>query len=886
MRFAPLLLVLVALVALGGAAHGRATGSSSLASISAGHQDNPAHVLGDANCDGIIDSLDALQVLRSAAAIQFNADCILLGNVDCSAAIDPVDALGIMRIIAGLPSVPATPGCPTIGSASMRILTLDKFGDGVVSGSPGGISCGDRCTTMRLAVPDGASAILDARADGGSYLDHWSGCDSSSGNGCSLTLTADKSAFATFALDNIKVAPVARAIQSAPISVDSNTYCFAAGALAGVFVAVGDVIVGQGGGGFLRRVESVNASIDGDACFGTSDASLEDVIDHGTIVVHQDLSTQAALAGASAAASTAAIESPISLTFQGGVSVGGSLSFEPSLDMAIKFDGFDLSCLCYPLHEVKSVLTLKAQTTVSVSADAGFALSAHKQVWPPPGTPPLAHILVPVGPIVLDFEPELNVDVGMAGSASGSLESSVTAGNTYTAGVHYLRDQGWHTIWNNTPEYNYSAPHQTSSVEVKAFIEPQFSVKLYGIAGPYVSVAAYGRWEADPNADPWWNVYAGVEGSVGFGVDVPIFGRIADFSATLLRLELLLAHAGGPKPPSGGQIAFEGGDGAPGIYTMDGDGANQRRIGSGNQPAWSPDGTRIAFDCGTAICIMKADGTQVTTVTPGTGPVWSPDGDRLLFERLGAYNLPDIYVIKVDGTSLVNLTRHNFGFVGSPAWSPNGSQVAFIACPPSVSSRGDSEVYIIDSDGSGLRDITNNPANDGVACFSEGFGSGGPKWSPDGNEVVFLSSRDPRGIYIAESDGSGARFLASGDGARWSPTGESLLYLRFDFSVSLLRCTGYLYTIKRDGSGEREILSLAAAYETGIEFGYCKGLLGLTWSPDGSRILFAHSVQPDCRQLSQSAIYCPTDIYVVGADGQGLMNLTPQGDNGGAEWRP
>jgi hypothetical protein len=68
---------------------------------------------GDADCDADIDSVDALQVLRSTAALPVNADCLAAANVDCDKNIDSVDALAILRALAGLPN--NTPeGCPGV----------------------------------------------------------------------------------------------------------------------------------------------------------------------------------------------------------------------------------------------------------------------------------------------------------------------------------------------------------------------------------------------------------------------------------------------------------------------------------------------------------------------------------------------------------------------------------------------------------------------------------------------------------------------------------------------------------------------------------------------------------------------------------------------------
>jgi hypothetical protein len=70
---------------------------------------------GNTDCDPDADAVDALQVLRSVAALPVTANCIGSGNVDCDADRDAVDALGILRYVAQLPPLPTPQGCLPIG---------------------------------------------------------------------------------------------------------------------------------------------------------------------------------------------------------------------------------------------------------------------------------------------------------------------------------------------------------------------------------------------------------------------------------------------------------------------------------------------------------------------------------------------------------------------------------------------------------------------------------------------------------------------------------------------------------------------------------------------------------------------------------------------------
>ncbi len=125
---------------------------------------------------------------------------------------------------------------------------------------------------------------------------------------------------------------------------------------------------------------------------------------------------------------------------------------------------------------------------------------------------------------------------------------------------------------------------------------------------------------------------------------------------------------------------------------------------------------------------------------------WSPDGSRISFSVIlpnytEASHGSDIFVADLDGSNIIRLTE-NEGDNLSPQWSPNGQKVAFTS-----NRTGNWEVYIMNADGTDLINITNHEADDG------GYVSGawGFAWSPDGQQIAFVSDRDNR---IAQNDGS------------------------------------------------------------------------------------------------------------------------------------
>jgi Tol biopolymer transport system component len=130
---------------------------------------------------------------------------------------------------------------------------------------------------------------------------------------------------------------------------------------------------------------------------------------------------------------------------------------------------------------------------------------------------------------------------------------------------------------------------------------------------------------------------------------------------------------------------------------------------------------------------------------PASDPAWSPDGKTIAFVRLNASLGDPIYVVNSDGSGLRNLTPKPVGAYADPAWSPDGRKLAF------VSDRdGNSEVYVMNANGKGQRNLTRNPAFDAD-----------PAWSPDGRKIAFASKRDGSyGVYVMNADGSGQQRLA------------------------------------------------------------------------------------------------------------------------------
>jgi Tol biopolymer transport system component len=193
------------------------------------------------------------------------------------------------------------------------------------------------------------------------------------------------------------------------------------------------------------------------------------------------------------------------------------------------------------------------------------------------------------------------------------------------------------------------------------------------------------------------------------------------------------------------------------LYVVNADGSGLRRLTlnfTGRyQLVWSPDGRTIYF--GRYLVSADGSGARRLPYIPLTA-VWSPDGSRIAFRgdlrnpRLrqidpGYYN-SEIYVMNADGSGSRRLT-HNAGYDAEPAWSPDGQKIAFRS-----TQNGNREIYVMNADGSGKRNLTRNPGKD----FR-------PSWSPDGRRIAFISDRDGRlEAHVMNADGSDQRSLTQG----------------------------------------------------------------------------------------------------------------------------
>ena len=263
------------------------------------------------------------------------------------------------------------------------------------------------------------------------------------------------------------------------------------------------------------------------------------------------------------------------------------------------------------------------------------------------------------------------------------------------------------------------------------------------------------------------------------------------------------------------QIAFASNRGGrPQIYLISVDGSDERQItdlaAGACQPAWSPDGRRLAYTSpctanseeyqGSSVFIMDVDAQGVPSApsllvsTLGGGdydPDWSHDGLRLSFTSWRT-NRPQIFTIGVDGKGLRNV-NDDLAFNWSSSWAPDGSQIAIL-----TGRGGQEEIWIVPDDGGEETRYTH----------SDGKNIARPDWSPDGATILFekVVGNIPRLIAAPVADGGVREIQVCQEGRlslqpmgepAWSPDGQWISFETWpdgaNHNIAIMRvtCTDY-----------------------------------------------------------------------------------------------
>ena len=275
-------------------------------------------------------------------------------------------------------------------------------------------------------------------------------------------------------------------------------------------------------------------------------------------------------------------------------------------------------------------------------------------------------------------------------------------------------------------------------------------------------------------------------------------------------------------------------------------------------PAWSPDCSRLVYTQDGSLWTVSTDGTDAQPLVGGDGylssPVWSYDGARIAYVR--GQNDEDghwrshIWTVNADGSH--NNQRTDGDHLDAwPTWSPDGKRIAFERY---TGSGRDEDGHRLDHDRHIV--VMTSYGNQPRALRPGDSWEQSPAWSPDGSRLAYQSNGF---LVLSDIDGSNPRRVNPevywGGGLSWSPDGTRIAFVR--------------------GDGEQTSIVISDITGLGEEVVFDEGLrtLGPQWSPDGQRLAF-HTIDEDGQHRA----------YTVGASGEpvtgGAADCRPPGGDG------